>query len=197
MRHTEIKKGRLNIHWLYPKAKSLLLSSLRRKGNDLLAIRGLEQSCVSYSIKVQSYHVNHWQKINKYKWNYWENIFIGKTDGNIPLLFTERISREKKLKQKKNDYVPFPPTLVFLAPGFFHRGKYKVSSFLYIPISYIFSYVFPCFFFRIRMWAIGGNPLVSWSYCIHMTACMAAWLGELSLWGVVVLCCDHREGLSL
>jgi hypothetical protein len=123
----------------------LLLSSLRRKGNDLLAIRGLEQSCVSYSIKVQSYHVNHWQKINQYKWKCWENIFIGKTDGNIPLLFTERISREKKLKQKKNDYVPFPPTLDFLAPGFFHRGKYKVSSFLYIPISYIFSYRRTCF----------------------------------------------------
>jgi hypothetical protein len=97
----KLKKGRLNIHWLYPKAKSLLLSSLRRKGNDLLAIRGLEQSCVSYSIKVQSYHVNHWQKINQYKWKCWENIFIGKTDGNIPLLFTERISRKKKLKQKK------------------------------------------------------------------------------------------------
>jgi hypothetical protein len=59
----------------------------------------------------------HYQKIDRYKRKYRENIFVGKfsrdfTDGNIPSVYTEGITVEKKLKQskKKKDDVPFLPT---------------------------------------------------------------------------------------
>jgi len=58
----------------------------------------------------------HYQKIKKYKRKYQGNIFVGKlptdfTNGNIPLVFTEGITVEKKIKIKqKNDDVPFLPT---------------------------------------------------------------------------------------
>jgi len=47
----------------------------------------------------------HYQKINKYKRKYRENIFIGKfssdfTDRNIPSVYTEGITVEKKIKTK-------------------------------------------------------------------------------------------------
>jgi hypothetical protein len=58
----------------------------------------------------------HYQKIDKYKRKYRGNIFIGKfprdfTDGNIPSVYTDGITVEKKFKtkQKKND-VSFLPT---------------------------------------------------------------------------------------
>jgi hypothetical protein len=46
----------------------------------------------------------HHQKIDKYKQKYRENISIGKflrdfTDGNIPSVYTEGITVEKKIKQ--------------------------------------------------------------------------------------------------
>ena len=59
----------------------------------------------------------HYQKIDKYKRKYRGNISVGKfsrdfTDGNIPSVYTERITVGKKLKQsnKKNDDMSFLPT---------------------------------------------------------------------------------------
>jgi len=48
----------------------------------------------------------HYQKIDKYKRKYRGNIFIGKfsrdfTDGNIPSVYTDEITMEKKFKQSK------------------------------------------------------------------------------------------------
>ena len=58
----------------------------------------------------------HYQKIDKYKRKYRGNISVGKfsrdfTDGNIPSVYTERITVGKKLKQsnKKNDDMSFLP----------------------------------------------------------------------------------------
>jgi hypothetical protein len=60
---------------------------------------------------------NHYQKIDKYKRKYRGNISVGKfsrdfTDGNIPSVYTEGITVEKKIKtkQKTNDDVSFLPT---------------------------------------------------------------------------------------
>jgi hypothetical protein len=58
----------------------------------------------------------HYQKIDKYKRKYRGNIFIGKfprdfTNGNIPSVYTERITVGKKIKtkQKKNGDMSFLP----------------------------------------------------------------------------------------
>jgi hypothetical protein len=45
--------------------------------------------------------MEHYQKIDKYKQKYRKNIFVGKlptdfTDRNVPLVFTEEITEEKK-----------------------------------------------------------------------------------------------------
>jgi hypothetical protein len=48
----------------------------------------------------------HYQKIDRYKRKYRENISVGKfprdfTDGNIPSVYTEGITVEKKIKTKQ------------------------------------------------------------------------------------------------
>jgi hypothetical protein len=48
----------------------------------------------------------HYQKIDKYKWKYRGNIFVGTfprdfTDGNIPSVYTDRITVGKKFKTKQ------------------------------------------------------------------------------------------------
>ena len=70
----------------------------------------------------------HYQKINKYKRKYRRNIFIGNfprdfTDGNIPSVYTDRITVGKKIKtkqKKKKDDVSFLPTEL---PTEFSVGK--------------------------------------------------------------------------
>ena len=70
----------------------------------------------------------HYQKINKYKRKYRRNIFIGNfprdfTDGNIPSVYTDRITVGKKFKtkqKKKKDDVSFLPTEL---PTEFSVGK--------------------------------------------------------------------------
>jgi hypothetical protein len=51
----------------------------------------------------------HYKKIDKYKRKYWGDISIGKfprdfTNGNIPSVYTERITVRKELKQNKKKW---------------------------------------------------------------------------------------------
>jgi hypothetical protein len=58
------------------------------------------------SKKERKLKLKHYQKIDKYKRKYRGNIFVGKfprdfTDGNIPSVYTNKITVEKKFKTKQ------------------------------------------------------------------------------------------------
>lgn len=82
----------------------MLLSSLRRKGNDLLAIRGLEQSCVSYSTKVQSCHKSSCDQ-EESSWGLQEGLFQKRRRGSA--MRSRNYKRDIFLLRQKNHAVKF------------------------------------------------------------------------------------------
>ena len=72
---------------------------------NLIAYHVLMQACIHIKKK---HNLDHYQKLDKYKWKYRGNIFIGKfsrtfIDGNIPLIYTDGITVGNffKTKQRK------------------------------------------------------------------------------------------------